>query len=86
MRVVGKSKELRDFIVNAIPDHPKDVVAHSATKFGLTRQAINRHMNSLMGGGRLAPPVVYCQGWSVLTGAGHAGQPDERKRLPPYVP
>ena len=48
MRVAGKSKELRDFIVNAISDHPKDIVAHSATKFGLTRQAINRHMNSLI--------------------------------------
>lgn len=48
MRVAGKSKELRDFIVNAIPDHPKDVVAHSAAKFGLTRQAINRHINFLI--------------------------------------
>ena len=48
MRVVGKSKELRDFIIDAIPDHPKDVVAHSAAKFGLTRQAINRHMNFLI--------------------------------------
>ncbi len=48
MRVAGKSKELRDFIVDAIPDHPKDVVAHSATKFGLTRQAINRHINFLI--------------------------------------
>jgi len=39
-----------------------------------------------LGGSRLAPPVVYCQGWSVLTRAGHGGQPDERKRLPPHVP
>ena len=48
MLVAGKSRELRDFIVDAIPDHPKDVVAHSATKFGLTRQAINRHINFLI--------------------------------------
>ena len=48
MRVARKSKGLRDFIVEAIPDHPKDVVAHSATKFGLTRQAINRHINFLI--------------------------------------
>jgi hypothetical protein len=48
MRIAAKSKDLRSFIVTAIPDHPKDVVAYTATKFGLTRQAINRHMNSLI--------------------------------------
>jgi anti-sigma regulatory factor (Ser/Thr protein kinase) len=48
MRFTVKSKELRDFIINSIPDHPKDVVAHTTTKFGLTRQAINRHMSSLI--------------------------------------
>ena len=53
---------------------------------GRIQEEIEKDIIDQKGGSRLAPPVVYCQGWSVLTGAGHAGQPDERKRLPPYVP
>lgn len=43
-----KTNEIRDFIVNAIPDHPKDVVARAMERFGLTRQAIIRHINILI--------------------------------------
>ena len=43
-----KTSEIRDFIINAIPDHPKDVVARAMEQFGLTRQAIIRHVNILI--------------------------------------
>jgi virulence-associated protein VapD len=43
-----KSEDIHDFIVNAIPNHPKDVVARAMERFGLTRQAINRHVNILI--------------------------------------
>jgi len=46
--VARKSEHIRDFIVNAIPNHPKDVVARAIEYFGLTRQAINRHMKILI--------------------------------------
>lgn len=48
MRVVVKGKNLRDFIANAIPDHPRDIVAYTAERYGLTRQAVNRHINTLI--------------------------------------
>lgn len=48
MPLTIKSEKLRDFIINAIPDHPNDIVAHTVKEFGLTRQAINRHITLLM--------------------------------------
>ena len=48
MRAAKKSEEIRDFIINAIPGHHRDVVARTTERFGLTRQAINRHMNILI--------------------------------------
>ncbi|MBF8259201.1 MAG: ArsR family transcriptional regulator [Actinobacteria bacterium] len=46
-----KSQDIQDFIVNAIPEHPKDVVARAMERFGLSRQAIFRHVNILMKSG-----------------------------------
>jgi anti-sigma regulatory factor (Ser/Thr protein kinase) len=46
-----KSHDIQDFIVNAIPNHPKDVVARAMERFGLSRQAINRHVNILIKSG-----------------------------------
>jgi DNA-binding transcriptional ArsR family regulator len=48
MRIIGKGVQLRDFIINTLPDHPKDIIGRTAEQFGLTRQAINRHMNILI--------------------------------------
>jgi anti-sigma regulatory factor (Ser/Thr protein kinase) len=48
MAIAAKSENLRDFIINAIPDHPNDIAAYAAKEFGLTRQAINRHINILI--------------------------------------
>jgi anti-sigma regulatory factor (Ser/Thr protein kinase) len=46
--VAKKSKNIRDFIINAIPEHPRDVVARTVEHYGVSRQAINRHMNILI--------------------------------------
>lgn len=43
-----KGEDIREFIVNAIPEHPRDVVARTTGHFGVSRQAINRHMNILI--------------------------------------
>lgn len=43
-----RTKEIRDFILNEITEHPKDVVAKAMEKFGLTRQAIINHINALV--------------------------------------
>jgi len=48
VRTAKKSEEIRRFIIDAILEHPKDVVARTVARFGLTRQAINRHMNILI--------------------------------------
>lgn len=48
MRTAKKSEEIRRFIIDAILEHPNDVVARTVARFGLTRQAINRHMNILI--------------------------------------
>ncbi len=57
MSTAKKSEEIQDFIVNAIPDHPRDVVARTIARFGLTRQAINRHVNILIKSG-----LVHAEG------------------------
>jgi len=46
--VAKKSKDIREFIINAIPEHPRDVVACAIEHFSVTRQAVNRHMNILI--------------------------------------
>ena len=48
MRNVKRSEEIQRVILDTIPDHPKDVVARTAAHFGLSRQAVNRHVNTLM--------------------------------------
>ncbi len=35
-------------MLDAIPGHPRDVIALTVNRFGLTRQAINMHMNALV--------------------------------------
>jgi anti-sigma regulatory factor (Ser/Thr protein kinase) len=48
MRNIIKGMQPRDFIIDSLPDHSKDIVSYTAKEFGLTRQAINRHINILI--------------------------------------
>lgn len=43
----AKSDEIRQFILEHVKDHPKDIASFSAQQFGISRQAINRHLQSL---------------------------------------
>jgi len=52
----GKSRktgELRDFILNNVIEHPKSIGQVTAQKFGVSRQAISRHLNELIRDGLL---------------------------------
>jgi anti-sigma regulatory factor (Ser/Thr protein kinase) len=43
----AKSGEVRQFILEHVKDHPKDIASFSAQQFGISRQAINRHLQHL---------------------------------------
>ncbi|MFQ5848545.1 MAG: STAS-like domain-containing protein [Candidatus Methylomirabilales bacterium] len=44
-------KEIREFIIQSIPDHPRDVVSVVSKRFGVSRQAVNRHIRELLAEG-----------------------------------
>ncbi|MCI0426598.1 MAG: DUF4325 domain-containing protein [Nitrospiraceae bacterium] len=41
-------QEIREFIIHSIPDHPRDVVNVVSKRFGVSRQAVNRHIRELL--------------------------------------
>lgn len=43
-----KSAEIRKFIVDHVETHPRDIAKMTAEKFGVTRQAVNRHLTTLV--------------------------------------
>lgn len=49
----SKSKQIREFILSQVSDHPKDVVGLAAKRFRITRQAIHRHIRHLIDKGLL---------------------------------
>lgn len=50
-RTTRRSREIRSFLLSAIPEHPRDLVAHAGRQFGLSRQALHRHMRALLDDG-----------------------------------
>jgi predicted transcriptional regulator len=48
-----KSKTLRQFILEQVGEHPKDIVSLTEKKFNISRQAINRHIHNLIEKGLL---------------------------------
>ncbi|MHB8833513.1 MAG: winged helix-turn-helix domain-containing protein, partial [Desulfobacteria bacterium] len=48
MKVTRRASEIREFLLDSIPFHPKDVAACAIERFGITRQAVNHHMQSLV--------------------------------------
>jgi hypothetical protein len=48
-----KSKALRQFILEQVGEHPKDIVSLTEKKFNISRQAINRHIHNLIKKGLL---------------------------------
>ena len=43
-----RAEEIRIFVLEKIPDHPKDIVAVTAEAFGVTRMTVHRHLNRLL--------------------------------------
>src|SRR5659263_524880 len=43
-----RASEIREFLLDSIPLHPKDVAAFAIERFGITRQAVNHHMQGLV--------------------------------------
>ena len=49
-----RTKEVREFILAHVSEHPKEIGAIAAYQFGVTRQAISRHLHALIEQGRLS--------------------------------
>jgi len=46
-----RGREIRAFIIQNIPDHPRDVVNVASKRFGISRQAVIRYVRELLAGG-----------------------------------
>ncbi len=51
MAAKPKSEEIHKFVIHNVEAHPRDVARLTAEKFGITRQAVNRHLKKLAEGG-----------------------------------
>ena len=47
MKPTRRGTEVREFLLDSIPVHPNDVVTQACERFGITRQAVSRHMKAL---------------------------------------
>jgi anti-sigma regulatory factor (Ser/Thr protein kinase)/DNA-binding transcriptional ArsR family regulator len=43
-----KSDEIRKFITDHVEQHPRDIARMTSERFGITRQAVNRHLTTLI--------------------------------------
>lgn len=48
-----RAKQIRQFILDNLDQHPSDIVAMTVRRFGVTRQAVNRHVQALVDDGLL---------------------------------
>lgn len=48
MKLTKRASEIREFLLDSIPLHPKDVAARAAERFGISRQGVNHHMQGLV--------------------------------------
>lgn len=48
-----KSEEIRQYILENVEDHPGDITAITSGRFGITRQAVHRHVTHLLDSGLL---------------------------------
>src|SRR2546426_7829926 len=46
----SKTIRIKDFILSEIDEHESDIVAHTAQKFGMSRQAAYKHVKELIWG------------------------------------
>jgi anti-sigma regulatory factor (Ser/Thr protein kinase) len=43
-----RGAEIRQFILEHVEDHPRDIVTHTAQTFGISRQGVHRHIQRLL--------------------------------------
>ena len=48
-----RSNEIRQFVLENVSEHPQDITAYASKIFGVSRQAVHRHVRSLVDGGLL---------------------------------
>jgi anti-sigma regulatory factor (Ser/Thr protein kinase)/biotin operon repressor len=53
IRVRARGEDIRRFIVESVEKHPSDITKVTAAHFGVTRQAVNKHLQKLTGEGCL---------------------------------
>lgn len=46
--VRARGEEIRRFIINTVESQPKEIALVTSTKFGITRQAANNHLQRLV--------------------------------------
>lgn len=51
--IKSQGEAIRAFILNEVSEHPRDISRHTAEKFGITRQAIHKHLLRLIDEGAL---------------------------------
>lgn len=54
-RVRARGEAVRRFIIDNVEKHPKDISRLTASKFGISRQAVNLHLRRLVDEGALRP-------------------------------
>lgn len=47
IKMKNQAEEIRAFILEKIPEHPKDIVAVTASQFSVSRTTVHRHLNKL---------------------------------------
>ncbi len=47
-KVRKRGEQIRQFILTNVEDHPRDIAALAAQQFGITRQAVNKHIKRLV--------------------------------------
>ena len=53
-KTTARGREIRDFLVQAIPDHPSDLVSVVRNRFGISRQAVNRYIREMVDQGLIS--------------------------------
>ena len=43
-----RTARIRQYVIDHVSDHPKDIVGFTATRFNITKQAVLKHVNSLI--------------------------------------
>ena len=44
----GRPRKIRSFLLDRIPEHPKDIVSQAMQVFSVTRPTIHQHLNKLI--------------------------------------